>query len=155
MTSADLGANGYRHEDGSARAGTLAVEHDRIFNKVMTIIRGMARSFRNVLYTIENPSTGVFHMQPQVRDALDEQNGWQLLETDYCKAVDPDIDTEHEFSKKPTHIMVHGVLPGAALPQCNNDCALRLSGRHAHRHKKAVRIDHRSAPGQSCLVSHE
>ena len=51
--------------------------------------------------------------------------------------------------------MVHGVLPGAALPQCKNDCSMRLSGKHAHRHRKAVRIDHRSAPGQSRLVGHE
>ena len=131
------------------------MEHDLIFNKVMTIICGMAHSFRNVLYTIENPSTGVFHMQLQVHDALNEQNSWKLLETDYCKAADPEIDTEHEFSKKPTHVMVHGVLPGAALPQCKNNCSMHLSGKHAHRHRKAVRIDHRSAPGQSHLVSHE
>ena len=42
MTSADLGANGYRQADGSAVPGTLAEEHDAIFNRVMTTVRGIA-----------------------------------------------------------------------------------------------------------------
>jgi hypothetical protein len=33
MTTADLGANQYRWSDGTAREGTVAVIHDRIFNK--------------------------------------------------------------------------------------------------------------------------
>ena len=73
MTSADLRANGYRHEDGSAKAGTLAVEHDQIFNKVMSIICGMARSFKNVLYTIERLPTKLWQASMIAISSLTEQ----------------------------------------------------------------------------------
>ena len=89
MTSADLGQNSYRRPDSSAVLGTLAEEHDRIFNKVATMV---VRTFPNALYTVENPSTGVFRMQPQVREALELDHGWQLLETHYCRAIDPELD---------------------------------------------------------------
>ena len=68
MSSADLGANGYRQADGSAVPGTLAEEHDAILNRVMTTVRGIARAFPNLLITAENPSTGVFSTQPQVQN---------------------------------------------------------------------------------------
>ena len=70
MSSADLGANRYRAADGTAVLGTLAEDHDKIFNRVMGTIRGIARAFLNLLLTTENPSTGVFWMQPQVKAAL-------------------------------------------------------------------------------------
>ena len=152
MSSADLGSNGYRAADGTAVPGTLAEEHDKIFNRVMHTVRGIARTFPNLLLTAENPSTGVFWMQPQVKAALAENIGWQLLNTDYCKAADIELDKDVVFSQKPTHILVRGVPPGTTLPQCNKDCNARLSGQYSHRHKKAVRIDHRSAPGQTRLL---
>ena len=91
-------------------------------------------------------------MQSQVKAALAENIGWQLLNTDYCKAADIELDKDVVFSQKPTHILVRGVPPGTTLPQCNKDCNARLSGQYSHRHKKAVRIDHRSAPGQTRLL---
>ena len=51
MSSADLGANGYRAADGTAVPGTLAEEHDKIFNQVMDTVRGIARAFPNLLLT--------------------------------------------------------------------------------------------------------
>ena len=91
MSSADLGANEYRAADGTAVPDTLAEERDRIFNQVMDTVRGIARAFPNLLLTTENPSTGVLWMQPQVQAALAENIGWQLLNTDYCKAADVEL----------------------------------------------------------------
>ena len=103
--------------------GTLAEEHDAIFNHVMTTVRGIARAFLNLLVTAENPSTGVFSLQPQVQEALNENIGWRLLETEYCKAADKDLDKDVVFSQKPTHILAKGLSPVASLPRCNMDCA--------------------------------
>ena len=52
--------------------------------------------------------------------------------------MDPELNRDVESSKKPTHLLVHGVMPGVELPQCNEFCSLQLDGRHVHRHRRVV-----------------
>ena len=161
----------YRLSDGTINPNTTekkqakAKLHDRVFSKVSKILMRYAEQYSHTLLTIENP-VGAMYLRPSIQKAInDPASGWQLLETDYCMTADLKLDGDAIWTQKPTHIVCRGVEPGFCLPQCphgrrladrSEGCRYRFpegSGQEG-RHLKAIRIDSRSAPGQTKQEEH-
>ena len=147
-TTADKGRNGFRKDDGSAAHERSELSDDNV-RKVMLVLSALSRRYPDRLFTCENPATGSWHLQPIVKQLQDE--GWQLTEVHYCAAANPLLDYEHEWPKKPTHILSYGLPDGIELPQCNRSCPFRFGDNteKSAYHRKAIRIDHNSIDGQT------
>ena len=153
MTTADLGTNNYRWPDGTAREGTVAAIHDRVFNKFFEVWLQIADAHPGLLMSVENP-VGWFQHMPAVTSLLRRDHSWQLCETHYCRAADEELDKFMTWSKKPTHLLVKNIPSGYRLPQCEHKCRYRFpqgSGKEKF-HLKAVRIDAKSIEGQTRLL---
>ena len=86
MSTADLGTNNYRWPDGTARPGTVAAIHDRIFNKFFGVWEQIAGAHPGLLMSVENP-VGWFQHMPAVTNLLRRDHSWQLCETHYCPVL--------------------------------------------------------------------
>ena len=125
MSTADLGTNNYRWPDGTARPGTVAAIHDRIFNKFFGLWEQIAGAHPGLLMSVENP-VGWFQHMPAVTNLLRRDHSWQLCETHYCRAADEELDKFMTWSKKPTHFLVRNIPLGYRLPQCEQKCRYRF-----------------------------
>ena len=147
-TTADKGRNGNRNADGSARSDKATAQDANVI-RTLNVLRQISLKYPTQLITCENPATGYFHQLPIVQQL--QQEGWQLTEVDYCAAANPQLDYDVVWPKKPTHILSHALPSQLELPLCNKQCPFRFSEEsgNSHAHRKAIRIDHNSTPGQT------
>ena len=156
-TATSGGPTEYRLEDGSPnphmndRQRRMVAEHDAARDRVLQTLEQLAELHPGIIQTIENP-VGHFQSQPQVQKMI-ASGKYRLLETHYCACADPRYDGTRVWSRKPTHILIHGGPPDLQLPQCNFDCPYLIPG--TRRHKACIRIDHKSHPQQVKLMGHE
>ena len=127
-----------------------AIMWDAIVAATLNTCVHLTRQHPDVLITAENP-VGAWQLHPLVKQ-LQGSPEWRLLEVDYCKTTDADLDGGKVFTQKPTHVLAYGVRGSSffQLPKCQKDCPFMLTSRDgkARFHSRAIRIDDKSPPGQ-------
>ena len=148
---ADRGLSRHRGSAGEPLS-KLAVADDAACESAVQIMEHVLQHAPNAMYTIENPVSWTFELQPCIKRLL-ATTGWQSMVTCYCKCADPLLD-DGAWPRKDTIIIAHGLPARTSLPICDHDCQHLIERREVGkkpRHKVVICSSRSNWPEQVVL----
>ena len=149
---ADRGLSKHRGSAGQPLT-ELAKSDDKSCAHAIGIMQDIRRIAKNALFTIENPESRTFLLQPCIKQLMQDSD-WQVLQCSYCKCAHPMLDKGF-WPRKDTFVIAAGLPPQTSLPQCDNDCEHlvdRVVQGQARRHKVVICRSSRNWPEQVVIT---